>query len=162
MKIAFILGSDSDLPIVEKGLTILRELELPFVLRILSAHRTPAAVSEFVSNLDADQYGAIIAVAGKAAHLPGVVAAQTLIPVIGLPIDGGMDGLDALLSIVQMPKGIPVACVGINNAQNAALLAAQLLAQYRPEVRARLQAYRQKQTAAVLEKDRVIGEKYNA
>ena len=154
MKIAIMMGSDTDLPIIEKGLKILDEFGAEYEVRILSAHRTPEAVTEFVTNLEKNGFGAVIAAAGKAAHLPGVVAAQTLLPVIGLPIDGGMDGMDALLSIVQMPKGIPVATVGVNNAQNAALLAIHVLAVSDTDLKQKLGAYREEQKQIVNEKDK--------
>lgn len=158
MKIAIIIGSDSDLPIIRKCTSILDEFKIPYELRILSAHRTPEAVSDFVGGLENAGCAVVIAAAGKAAHLPGVVAAQTLLPVIGLPIDGGMDGLDALLSIVQMPKGIPVATVGINNAQNAALLAIHILALSDSQIKNKLSEYREEQKNIVLKKDRDLRE----
>jgi 5-(carboxyamino)imidazole ribonucleotide mutase len=158
MKIAIIIGSDSDLPIIHKGTKILDEFKIQYELRILSAHRTPEAVSEFVGGLEDGGFAVVVAAAGKAAHLPGVVAAQTLLPVIGLPIDGGMDGLDALLSIVQMPKGIPVATVGINNAQNAALMAIHILALSDPKIKSKLNEYRDEQKNIVLKKDRDLRE----
>lgn len=159
MKIAVIMGSDSDLPIMEKGLQILDGFGADYEVRILSAHRTPEAVTEFVTGLEQNGYGVVIAAAGKAAHLPGVVAAQTLLPVIGLPIDGGMDGMDALLSIVQMPKGIPVATVGVNNPQNAALLAIHILAVNDKSLKSKLVAYREEQKQIVLQKDKKYRER---
>ncbi len=160
-KIAIILGSDSDLPVLDKGFKIIEKLNLAFELRILSAHRTPDAVSEYINSLDAKGIDVIIAGAGKAAHLPGVIAAQTVKPVIGLPIRASLDGIDALYSIVQMPGGIPVATVGINASDNAVLLAAQILALKYPEIDAKLKEHRVEMKAAVLEKDRQIQEKYN-
>ena len=161
MKVAVILGSDSDLKIIEKGLPILKEFGVNFELRILSAHRTPGELHAYVETFAQTGVEAVIAVAGKAAHLPGVVASLTTIPVIGLPIDGGMDGLDALLSIVQMPKGIPVATVGINNAQNACLLAIHILSVKYSGLVEKLNEYREKQRQIVLEKDQKIREDYS-
>jgi 5-(carboxyamino)imidazole ribonucleotide mutase len=160
MKIAVILGSDSDLKIAEKGLKILNEFQLDYEVRILSAHRTPAELHEYVESFPEIGVEAVIAVAGKAAHLPGVIASLTLKPVIGLPIDGGMDGMDALLSIVQMPKGIPVATVGVNNAQNAALLAVHILALKDEKLTKKLKKYREEQREIVLEKDKKTREAY--
>ena len=144
-KIAIILGSDSDLPVLDKGFKIIEKLGLDFELRILSAHRTPAAVTEYIDSLEAKGIDIIIAGAGKAAHLPGVIAAQTIKPVIGLPIRASLDGVDALYSIVQMPGGIPVAtfAVGSAGAKNAAYFAAQIVAAHRLEVGEALAAARQ-------------------
>ncbi len=152
-RIAIILGSDSDLPVLEKGRKVLEKFGVDYETRILSAHRTPAAVTEYVETFHERGVRVVIAGAGKAAHLPGVLAAQTILPVIGLPIRAGLEGLDALLSIVQMPGGIPVASVGINASDNAALLAIQILAQSDPGLAGKLSAYRQEMAAAVLEKD---------
>ena len=127
-KVSIIMGSTSDLPIMEKAAKVLNELEIPFEMNALSAHRTPEAVEEFAKNAHSKGIKVIIAGAGMAAHLPGVIASMTAIPIIGVPINATLDGMDALLSIVQMPPGIPVASVGINAAQNAGLLAAQMLA----------------------------------
>jgi len=160
-KIAIILGSDSDLPVLDKGFKVIEKLGLDFELRILSAHRTPEAVSEYIDSLDEKGIDVIIAGAGKAAHLPGVIAAQTVKPVIGLPIRASLDGVDALYSIVQMPGGIPVATVGINASDNAVLLAAQILALKYPEIGSRLQEHRVEMKEAVLEKDRKVQEKYS-
>jgi len=160
-KIAIILGSDSDLPVLEKGFKIIETLGLNFELRILSAHRTHEAVERYIKSFDERGIDVVIAGAGKAAHLPGVIAAQTVKPVIGLPIRASLDGVDALYSIVQMPGGIPVATVGINASDNAVLLAAQILAVKYPEIRKKLEAHRVEMREAVLEKDRVIQEKYN-
>ena len=127
-KVAVIMGSDSDLPVVEKAFGVLREYGIPFEAHVMSAHRTPASVREFVSSARENGFGVIIACAGMAAHLAGVCASYTTLPVIGVPIKGGMlDGLDALLATVQMPTGIPVATVGVDNGTNAAILAAQML-----------------------------------
>ncbi len=127
-KVSIIMGSTSDLPIMEKAAKVLNELEIPFEMNALSAHRTPEAVEEFAKNAHSKGIKVIIAGAGMAAHLPGVIASMTALPIIGVPINATLDGMDALLSIVQMPPGIPVASVGINAAQNAGLLAAQMLA----------------------------------
>lgn len=126
--VSIIMGSTSDLPIMEKAAQQLDQLQIPFEILALSAHRTPDAVAEFATQAKARGIKVIIAAAGMAAHLCGVVASMTTIPVIGVPINASLDGMDALLAIVQMPPGIPVATVGINAAQNAALLAAQMIA----------------------------------
>ena len=122
------MGSTSDLPVLEKGLAFLDEMEIPFEMNALSAHRTPELVEEFAHNAEARGIKVIIAAAGMAAHLPGVIAAMTPVPVIGIPVKSGSDGMDALLAIVQMPPGIPVATVGVNAGLNAAILAMQMLA----------------------------------
>ena len=128
-KVAVIMGSDSDLPIVEKGINVLREYGIPFEVHVYSAHRTPAEAAEFVSCAKERGFGVIIAAAGMAAHLAGAVAANTTLPVIGIPCKStNLDGMDALLSTVMMPSGIPVATVAINGGVNAALLAAEMLA----------------------------------
>jgi 5-(carboxyamino)imidazole ribonucleotide mutase len=160
-KLAIILGSDSDLPVLDKGFKIIEKLGLKYELRILSAHRTHEAVEAYIKSFDERGIELVIAGAGKAAHLPGVIAAQTVKPVIGLPIRASLDGVDALYSIVQMPGGIPVATVGINASDNAVLLAAQILAVKYPEIRAKLEAHRIEMRDAVLEKDRTIQAKYN-
>lgn len=126
--VSIIMGSTSDLPVMEKAAKILDEMQIPFEMNALSAHRTPEEVEKFAKNAKSNGIKVIIAGAGMAAHLPGVIAAMTPIPVIGVPIKASLDGLDALLSIVQMPPGIPVATVGINGAQNAGILAAQMIA----------------------------------
>lgn len=126
-QVSIIMGSKSDLPVMEKAAEILNSLKIPFEMNALSAHRTPAEVEDFAKNADSKGIKVIIAAAGMAAHLPGVIASMTKIPVIGVPIDVTLNGLDALLSIVQMPPGIPVATVGINAAQNAGILASQIL-----------------------------------
>lgn len=127
-KVSIIMGSTSDLPVMEKAAKVLNDFKIPFEINALSAHRTPEEVEKFAKNARANGIQAIIAGAGMAAHLPGVVAAMTSIPVIGVPIKASLDGMDALLSIAQMPPGIPVATVGINGAMNAGILAAQILA----------------------------------
>ena len=126
--VSIIMGSTSDLPVMEKACLLLNELQVPFEVNALSAHRTPQAVEQFAASAKERGIRVIIAAAGMAAALPGVIAAQTTLPVIGVPIKGMLDGLDALLSIVQMPPGIPVATVGVNGAQNAAILACQIIA----------------------------------
>lgn len=160
-KIAIMLGSDSDLPVLEKGFKVIEKLGLQFELRILSAHRTHEAVEAYIKSFEEKGIDLVIAGAGKAAHLPGVIAAQTVKPVIGLPIRASLDGVDALYSIVQMPGGIPVATVGINASDNAVLLAAEMLALKDPELTAKLEAHRIEMRSAVLEKDRKIQAKYN-
>jgi len=148
MKAAIIFGSQSDKPIVKKAADVFKELGVDFSAHVLSAHRVPELLSETLKRLEADGTEVIIAAAGLAAHLPGVIASQTLLPVIGLPISsGGLGGLDALLSIVQMPKPIPVATVGIDNAANAAQLACQILALKYPELLEKLKAARVKMKA---------------
>jgi len=127
-KVSIIMGSTSDLPIMEEAAKILNELEIPFEINALSAHRTPEKVEEFAKGAKERGLKVIIAGAGMAAHLPGVIAAMTPIPVIGVPIKASLDGMDSLLAIVQMPPGIPVATVGINGARNAGILAAQIIA----------------------------------
>ena len=126
--VSIIMGSTSDLPVMEKACQLLNDMQVPFEVNALSAHRTPEAVETFAKNAKGRGIRVIIAAAGMAAALPGVIAAQTTLPVIGVPIKGMLDGLDALLSIVQMPPGIPVATTGVNGAQNAAILACEMLA----------------------------------
>lgn len=156
-KVAIIMGSDSDLPVLKPAVKMLAELEIPFDVRVMSAHRTPAEAADFARNARAEGYGVIIAAAGKAAHLAGALAAQTILPVIGVPVKSlTLDGLDALLSTVQMPGGIPVATVAIDGAQNAALLAAQMLALSDGELADKLLVHRQKQHDSVTAKDAKI------
>ena len=158
-KVGIVMGSDSDLPIVQKGIDMLKSLGIPYEVHIYSAHRTPVEARDFAVNARTNGFGAIICAAGMAAHLAGAIAANTTLPVIGIPCKGGMmDGLDALLATVQMPTGIPVATVAINGAGNAALLAAQIIAVSDPEVAAKLDAKRAADAAKVLEKDRNIAE----
>ena len=159
-KAAIIMGSDSDLPVVEKAVKILRELEIPFEAHVYSAHRTPEQAREFAVNARENGFSVILAAAGMAAHLAGALAANTTLPVIGIPCKGpALDGMDALLSTVQMPSGIPVATVGINNGANAALLAAEILAVEDTALAERLRAKRLADTNAVLDKDAGIGER---
>lgn len=153
-KVAIIMGSDSDLPVIEKAVKILRDLDIPFEAHVFSAHRTPEQARDFSRNARKAGFGVILAAAGMAAHLAGAVAANTTLPVIGIPCKGSvLDGMDALLSTVQMPSGIPVATVGINNGANAALLAAEILAIEDEALAGKLAAKRQADTQAVLDKD---------
>ena len=140
--VSIIMGSTSDLPVMEKAAGLLEELQVPFEIQALSAHRTPAEVEEFARTAASRGVDVIIAAAGMAAALPGVIAANTTLPVIGVPIKGMLDGLDVLLSIVQMPPGIPVATVGVNGALNAALLAVQMLALRDEDLAARFADYK--------------------
>ena len=156
-KIGIIMGSDSDLPIVQKAVDMLKSLEIPYEVHIYSAHRTPVEARDFAVNARQNGFGALICAAGMAAHLAGAIAANTTLPVVGIPCKGGMmDGLDALLATVQMPTGIPVATVAINGAVNAALLCAQIIAVEDKELAAKLDAKRQADANKVLEKDRTI------
>ena len=140
--VSIIMGSTSDLPIMEKAAKLLDELQVPFEMNALSAHRTPEAVEQFAKNAKGRGIQVIIAAAGMAAHLPGVIAASTTVPVIGVPIKSTLEGMDAMLAIVQMPPGIPVATVGINAALNAAILAVQMLALADEELAGRLAEYK--------------------
>lgn len=140
--VSIIMGSTSDLPVMEKAAAFLNDMQIPFEMNALSAHRTPDAVSQFAQGAAGRGVKVIIAGAGMAAALPGVIAAETTLPVIGVPIKGMLDGLDALLSIVQMPPGIPVATMGVNGAQNAAILAAEMLALGDAAIAERLAAYK--------------------
>ena len=159
-KVGIVMGSDSDLPVIKKATDQLKKLEIPFEVHIYSAHRTPAEARDFALNARKRGFGAIIAAAGMAAHLAGALAANTTLPVIGIPCAGPvLDGLDALLSTVQMPTGIPVATVAVGGGANAALLAAQILAVEDAELAARLDAKRAADAAAVLEKDAGILER---
>ncbi len=141
--VSIIMGSTSDLPVMEKAAAYLNEMQVPFEMNALSAHRTPEAVEKFARGAKERGIKVIIAAAGMAAHLPGVIAAMTTVPVIGVPIKSGMEGMDALLAIVQMPPGIPVATVGVNGALNAGILASQILAVSDSEVAARVAAYKE-------------------
>ncbi len=157
MKVAIVMGSDSDYPVVEKAVKILQQFKIETEARVLSAHRTPHQTLSYAEQAIGNGIDLIIAAAGKAAHLPGVIAAVTVLPVIGLPIKSStLDGLDSLLSIVQMPKGIPVATVAINGAENAGLLAVQILALKYPELQQSLKQYRETMQQEVLEKDKKI------
>ncbi len=161
-KAAVIMGSDSDLPVVEKAIDCLKSFKVPFEVHVLSAHRTPNEAAEFSKNARERGFGVIIAAAGKAAHLAGAIAANTTLPVIGIPIKStALDGLDALLSTVQMPSGIPVATVAIDGAENAALLAIQILSLSDDSLALALGEKREKAAAAVLEKNTLLEEKFN-
>ena len=153
-KVAVIMGSDSDWPVVKAACAQLKEFGIPYEAHILSAHRTPAAAAEFAKTAREKDFGVLICAAGMAAHLAGAFAANTTLPVIGIPMKGGaMDGLDALLATVQMPSGIPVATVALNGAKNAAVLAAQILAVGDAELAARLDDARVKMAAQIAEKE---------
>ena len=141
-KVSIIMGSTSDLKVMEAAAVFLNEMEIPFEINALSAHRTPEKVEEFAKNAENRGIRVVIAGAGMAAHLPGVIAAMTPLPVIGVPINATLDGMDSLLAIVQMPPGIPVATVGINGAQNAAILAAEVLATADPDIVEKLKSFK--------------------
>jgi 5-(carboxyamino)imidazole ribonucleotide mutase len=160
MKIGLILGSDSDFPIVEKAYNILKDFGVEVSVRVLSAHRTPFEALEFARSAADKGYELIIAAAGKAAHLPGVLAGCTNLPVIGIPIKSSeLDGMDALFSIVQMPPGVPVATVGINAAENAALLAIQILSVKYDGLRDKFKDYKKQMAEKVFEKDKKLNER---
>ena len=148
--VSIIMGSTSDLPVLEKAAKLLDDFEIPFELNALSAHRTPEEVTDFARNAKARGLKVIIAAAGMAAHLPGVIAAQTTVPVIGVPIKSSLEGMDALLAIVQMPQGIPVATVGINAGLNAAILAVQMLALTDEKIAAKFENYKQGLAAKIV------------
>ena len=153
-KVAVIMGSDSDWSVVQKAVMVLKSFEVPHEVHVMSAQRTPAAASQFVATAEENGFGVIIAAAGMAAHLAGVLAAHTTIPVIGIPIQsGGLGGLDALLATVQMPTGIPVATVAVNGAANAAHLAMQMLALSDNNLAEKLKENKQKMQEEVLQKD---------
>jgi 5-(carboxyamino)imidazole ribonucleotide mutase len=141
-QVSIIMGSTSDLPVMEKAAKVLNGFKIPFEIHALSAHRTPEAVEVFAKNAEANGIQVIIAAAGMAAHLPGVIASMTTLPVIGVPINASLDGMDALLAIVQMPPGIPVATVGINGAENAGILAAQFIAAGDNRIKDELKKYK--------------------
>lgn len=160
MKVSIVMGSESDFPVVERGIRILREFGVDTEIRVISAHRTPDKAVEFGKSAEEEGIEVIIAAAGKAAHLGGVLAAVSIVPVIGLPIKSStLDGLDSLLSIVQMPKGIPVATVAIDGAENAALLAIQILSVKYESLREKLKEYRKKMAKEVEEKDKEINKR---
>lgn len=162
MKVAVIMGSDSDLPVVEKAFSVFQEYGVPFEVRVLSAHRTPEEARSFARNARENGFGAVICAAGKAAHLAGAIAANTTLPVIGIPVKSStLDGLDALLSTVQMPSGIPVATVAIDGAQNAALLAVQILAVSDKALADKLSSAREAAAKKVLAKDAELSAKYH-
>ncbi|MBR4934016.1 MAG: 5-(carboxyamino)imidazole ribonucleotide mutase [Clostridia bacterium] len=161
-KVGIVMGSDSDLPILQKSIDTLKALDIPYEVHVYSAHRTPVEARDFSVNARERGFGVIIAAAGMAAHLAGAVAANTTLPVIGIPCkSSNLDGLDALLSTVQMPSGIPVATVAINGGANAALLAAQILAVTDADLAAKLDAKRQSDAAAVLAKDAAVAAQFN-
>lgn len=157
LKVAVIMGSDSDLPTVVPCVETLKSLQIPFTVRVISAHRSPDTARAFAAEARGEGYGVLIAAAGKAAHLAGALAANSTLPIIGIPVKSStLDGLDALLSTVQMPSGIPVATVAIDGAQNAALLAAQILSLSDTPLREKLDALRAQMRAAAAEKDEKI------
>jgi len=157
-KVAILIGSESDLPVTKGGIEVLEELNVPYEMHIFSAHRTPEQTLKFTKTADKKGFQVFIVGAGMAAHLAGVVAAHTILPVIGVPIDAKLDGLDALLSTVQMPRGIPVATVTIGKSGfvNAALLATQIMAVSDKKLAARVKKYRQKMSKKVLQADRKL------
>ncbi len=156
-KVGIIMGSDSDLPIIRKATDMLKTLEIPFEVHVYSAHRTPVEAADFARNARQNGFGVLIAAAGMAAHLAGAIAANTTLPVIGIPCkSSNLDGLDALLATVQMPTGIPVATVAIDGGANAALLAAQMLAVSDAELAEKLNRKRESDAAVVLEKDKKV------
>ena len=160
-KIGIIMGSDSDLPVVEKAAAVLDDLQIPYEMHVYSAHRTPDEVREFSEHARENGFGVIICAAGMAAHLAGVVAASTTLPVIGIPIKSTVEGMDALLATVMMPSGIPVATVAINGSKNAAYLAAEMLAISYPELADRLKKVRKEGAENVLKKNAAVEEKFN-
>lgn len=161
-KIGILMGSDSDLPVVEKAIDTLKDFGVPYEVHVFSAHRTPLEAAEFSKNARKNGFGAIIAAAGMAAHLAGAVAANTTLPVIGIPVkSASLDGMDALLSTVMMPPGIPVATVGINGAANAALLCIEILSVEDETLAQKLTEARTKAAQKVLEKNKAVEEKYN-
>ena len=159
-RVAIVMGSDSDFPVVEKCLKTLQSFHVETKVTVCSAHRTPDKAAELARNAEGEGFDVIIAAAGKAAHLPGVLAAFTVLPVIGLPIQSStLDGLDSLLSIVQMPSGIPVATVAINGSENAALLAVQIMGGLYPDLRKQMHEYKVQMAKTVEQKDRQVQEK---
>ncbi len=149
--VSIIMGSTSDLPVMEKAAKLLNDFQIPFEINALSAHRTPREVEQFATQAQARGIKVIIAAAGMAAHLPGVIASMTTLPVIGVPVSASLDGMDALLAIVQMPPGIPVATVGINGAMNAAILAVQILSTESDELKSKLIAYKEELKEKIVE-----------
>lgn len=161
-KVGIVMGSASDLPVVEKAINTLKEYGVPFEVHVYSAHRTPVQSAEFAKNAANNGFGVIICAAGMAAHLAGAIAANTVLPVIGIPVKSkALDGMDALLATVQMPTGIPVATVAIDGAGNAALLATQIIALGEPELVRKLEEARAKGANAVLEKNAEIEKTFN-
>ena len=158
-KVAFLIGSKSDFEVIKPGVKLLKNFGIEVDVKILSAHRTPDEAINFAKNAKQNGYDVIIAAAGKAAHLPGVIASNTTLPVIGVPVKSStLDGLDALLSIVQMPKGIPVATVAIDGVENAALLATRIMALYDREIQGKLEEYISKMKEEVLQQNRELSE----
>lgn len=156
-KVGIVMGSDSDMPIIEKAIAVLKDFEIPYEVHIYSAHRTPEQARDFAVNARENGFGAIIGVAGMAAHLAGAIAANTTLPVVGIPCSsGGLGGLDALLSTVQMPSGIPVATVAVGGGANAAILCAQILAVEDKALAEKLNKKREKDAAVVLSKDAAL------
>jgi 5-(carboxyamino)imidazole ribonucleotide mutase len=158
-KVAILMGSDSDLPALEPAFKRLKDLGIPVEAHVMSAHRTPAKAAEFASNARKDGFGVVIAAAGKAAHLAGVVAAHTTLPVIGIPVKSSLEGLDALLATVQMPAGVPVATVAIDGADNAAILAAQILSVGDETLAQKLLKMKEEMAEQVIQKDTKLQEK---
>ncbi len=161
-KVAVIMGSDSDFPVVKNALAELKAYGVPFECRVMSAHRTPALAAEFAKSAKTEGFGVIICAAGMAAHLAGVIAGNTTLPVIGIPIKSTFEGLDALLATVQMPSGIPVATVAVNGAKNAALLAIQMLALSDDALAEKLEAAKQSMIDGVIAKDKALQEQIAA
>ena len=162
MKVGIVMGSKSDYPVVQKAEQMLENFGVEYETRIISAHRTPKQAEQFAADAEANGFGCIIAAAGKAAHLAGVLAATTPLPVIGIPMKSStMDGLDSLLSVVQMPKGVPVATVAIDGAENAALLAVQILSTADPALREAIKAFKKKQEEEIIALDREFSESKN-
>lgn len=155
-KVSIFMGSTSDLPVLEKAAELLNDFQIPFEINALSAHRTPKEVEAFATKARENGIEVIIAAAGMAAHLPGVIASMTTVPVIGVPIKASLDGMDALLAIVQMPPGIPVATVGINAAQNAAILAVQILAVADKSLQTKLAAYKEDLKKKIVEANEAL------
>ncbi|MBR6897911.1 MAG: 5-(carboxyamino)imidazole ribonucleotide mutase [Lachnospiraceae bacterium] len=158
-KVAIIMGSDSDFDVVKPAMTELKKYGVEFEVRVMSAHRTPDAVSEFAKNAKDNGFGVIICAAGMAAHLAGFVAGQTVLPVIGIPVKSTFDGMDALLATVQMPPGVPVACVGVNGSKNGAILAVQMLAQGDDELFDKLAAEKSSMAQQIAVKNAAIQER---
>ena len=162
MKIALVMGSDSDFPVIEKGINILKNFGIDYEVRVISAHRTPDIAADFAKNAEDNGFEVIIAVAGKAAHLGGVLAGCSCLPVIGVPVkSSALEGMDALLSIVQMPPGVPVATVAINAGDNAALLAIQMLSIKYPELRQKFHDYKKQMADKVIQADKALQDKIN-
>jgi 5-(carboxyamino)imidazole ribonucleotide mutase len=158
MKVAIVMGSKSDYPVVQKAEAVLKDFGVDYVTRIISAHRTPRVAESFATNAEGEGFQVIIAAAGKAAHLAGVLAATTALPVVGLPMKSStLDGLDSLLSVVQMPKGVPVATVAIDGAENAALLAIQMMGIGDPKLREAIKAYKRQMAQEIIALDEAFG-----